>query len=242
MNSGTWQLSDTEVFAKYGDAFVPHRREQIDIVCDLLADIPVCRVLDLCCGEGLFAEEYLRRHMDGDVTLLDGSDEMLALAAKRLAPFKGRYSTVQADIEDWRWRNGSAYGGVMTSLAVHHLSGVGKQALYGDIHKMLVPGGAFVMADLVEPAGRASRQLAGNHWARLVKEASHKLFNGPEGAEAFDRAGWNYFRLPGEHPRDKPSSVAEHLDWLRAAGFVEVDVVWMLAGHAVFTAKKKPAQ
>lgn len=225
-------------FAKYGDVFVPHRQEQIGIVCDLVADIPVRRVLDLCCGEGLFAEEYLRRQVDGNVTILDKSDEMLALAEKRLAPFKARYDTVQADIEDRRWRSGFAYGGVVSSLAVHHVSGAGKQALYKDIQMMLVSGGVFVMADLIEPAGRSSRRLAGNHWARVVEESSQKLFGGPEAAEAFERAEWNYFRSPDEHPLDQPSSVTEHLDWLRAAGFAEVDIVWMLAGHAIFTAKK----
>jgi tRNA (cmo5U34)-methyltransferase len=35
-----------------------------------------------------------------------------------------------------------------------------------------------------------------------------------------------------------PSSAAEHLDWLRAAGFTEVDVAWMYAGHAIFTARR----
>jgi tRNA (cmo5U34)-methyltransferase len=37
---------------------------------------------------------------------------------------------------------------------------------------------------------------------------------------------------------DRPSSAAEHLDWLREAGFAEVDVAWMYAGHAIFTARR----
>jgi hypothetical protein len=60
-----------------------------------------------------------------------------------------------------------------------------------------------------------------------------------EAAVAFEERGWNYYRLPGPDPFDKPSSVAEHLNWLHEAGFVEVDVVWMYAGHTVFTARRK---
>src|SRR5262249_8815614 len=150
------------------DAVVPSRAEQIATVCDLLAGIPVPRVLDLCCGEARLSEEYLSRVPDGTVTVLDGSAEMLGLAAARLARFGGRVSQVRADIGDRGWRGPAGYGGVMTSLAVHHLDGAGKQELYRDLHGMLAPGGMFVMADLVEPTGPAAREIAASHWERSV--------------------------------------------------------------------------
>jgi tRNA (cmo5U34)-methyltransferase len=234
-----WDLSDTEVFTRYGDVFVPRRHEQMTAVCDLLSGIPIPHVLDLCCGEGRLSEEYLRRNPEGRVTLLDGSREMLDRAAERLAPFGGRHAVREADIEDHAWRQGATYGAVVTSLAVHHLDGAGKRTLYKDIHAMLAPGGAFVMADLVEPTGAAARALAGDHWEQAVREGSLEQFGGDEAAIAFEKSEWNYYRLPGPDPLDKPSSVAEHLDWLREAGFVEVDVVWMYAGHTVFTARRK---
>ncbi len=235
----TWQLSDTEVFSKYGDAFVPRRAEQTAAVCDLLADVPVPHVLDLCCGEGRLSEEYLRRHAAARVTVLDRSAEMLAMTSERLAPFGDRFDLVRADIEDRAWRTGVTYGGVMTSLAVHHLDGEGKRLLYRDVHAMLAPGGVFVMADLVEPTGVRARALAADHWDASVRRASEEQFGGDEAAVTFEKTEWNYYRLPGPDPVDKPSSVTEHLDWLREAGFVEVDLVWMYAGHALFTAKRK---
>lgn len=227
-----WGSSDTELFATYGDAFVPHRAEQIRTVCDLLGAIPVPHVLDLCCGAGLLSEEYLRRSPNARVTLLDGSPDMLRKAAARLAPLSDRYTCIQADIADRQWRQGVTYGGVMTSLAVHHLDAEGKRLLYRDVHAMLAPGGVFAMADLVEPTGPAARALAADRWDQAVRSAS------AEAAAAFEATGWNYFRLPGPDPYDRPSAVAEHLDWLREAGFVQVDVVWMHAGHAVFTATR----
>lgn len=112
----TWRPSDTELFATYGDAFVPRGREQISTVCDLLTGLPNPHVLDLCCGEGRLAEEYLRRRPEGRVTLLDGSPEMLGPAAERLAPFGDRHTRVRADIEDREWREGATYGGIKRSL------------------------------------------------------------------------------------------------------------------------------
>jgi tRNA (cmo5U34)-methyltransferase len=237
----TWSLSDTEVFARYGDACVPRRPEQIAVVCDLLGDIPVPYVLDLCCGEGRLSEEYLRRSSQARVMLLDGSAEMLSMAAQRLAAFGDRHAQMQANIEDQDWRDGVSYGGVMTSLAVHHLDGPGKRLLYRDIHAMLEPGGVFVMADLVEPTGPITRTFAAEQWEQAVRRASQELYGGDEAAVVFKETEWNYYRLPGPNPVDHPSSVAEHLDWLREAGFTEVDVVWMYAGHAIFTAKRQSA-
>jgi len=227
-----WRPTDTDLFTTYGDAFVPRRREQIATVTDLLADLPSPHVLDLCCGEGLLSEEYLSRTGVGRVTLLDGSSEMLDKAAARLARFAGRWDRVDADIHDREWRRG-AYGGVMTSLAVHHLDGPGKRALYRDLRDVLVPGGVFVMADLIEPAGARARNLATVRWDRAVREAG-----GAAAFAAFSESEWNYFRLPGPDPVDTPSSVAENLAWLGGAGFTGVDVVWLQAGHAIFTATR----
>src|ERR1700733_8669949 len=226
-----WTDSDTDAFARYGDALVPRREEQIATVCDLLGDLPVPYVLDLCCGEGRLSQEYLRRTPEARVMLMDGSAEMLSKAGHRLAGVGGGAPGGAGHPADRGWRTGEAYGGVMPSLALHPLDGPGKQDLYRDIYDLLVPGGAFVMADLVEPAGPAARRLAGDQWDRAVQHASQVLFGGDEAVAAFRASDWNYYRLPGPDPFDLPSSAAEHLDWLRAAGFAEGDVAGMYAGH-----------
>ena len=66
-----------------------------------------------------------------------------------------------------------------------------------------------------------------------------------EAAVAFARTEWNYYRLPGPDDFDRPSPVSAHLAWLSEAGFRDVDVVWMYAGHAIITATRAvlpPAQ
>jgi tRNA (cmo5U34)-methyltransferase len=110
--------------------------------------------------------------------------------------------------------------------------------LYRDIRDMLQPGGVFVMADLVEPAGPVARRLAAEQWDQAVRRASAELFGSDEAVTAFERTEWNYYRQPGPDEFDRPSSVAEHVDWLREAGFTEVDMAWLFAGHAIFTARR----
>jgi tRNA (cmo5U34)-methyltransferase len=239
LTQSAWDLADTELFVRFGDVFVPRRLEQISIVCDLLSDLTAPHVLDLCAGQGRLAEAYLREKPEARVTLLDNSAEMLAAARTRLEEFEGRYDLLQANIESRAWRQHSSYDAVMTSLAVHHLDAAGKQALYKDIHEMLAPGGVLVMADLVEAAGPGTRKLNGARWADAVRSAAIRQHGSDEAAMIFEKTGWNYYRLVSPDPIDKPSTAAEHLDWLRGAGFGGVDVVWMYAGHAIFTATKE---
>ncbi|MCG8353033.1 MAG: hypothetical protein MI924_35155 [Chloroflexales bacterium] len=54
----------------------------------------------------------------------------------------------------------------------------------------------------------------------------------------FDREGWNTFWRLDPEDIDKPSSLFGQLKWLEQAGFGEVEVHWMLAGHAVFSGRK----
>ena len=129
----------------------------------------------------------------------------------------------------------------MSSLAIHHLDGQGKLELYRDIWRMLVPRGVFVMADLIEPASARAREIAGNHWHDAVAAASAELFGSNEALTEFEQSEWNYYRLTERDPIDKPSSVADHVDWLRAAGFTDVDLAWVFAGHAIFTATRAAA-
>ena len=54
----------------------------------------------------------------------------------------------------------------------------------------------------------------------------------------FVETGWNYYADPNPDPIDKPSPLLAQLKWLEGAGFIEVDVHWLLAGHAIFSGRK----
>jgi SAM-dependent methyltransferase len=57
----------------------PGWEEDVAALCDALAPLPPARTLDLACGTG-----FLTAHLPGEVTGLDQSEGMLAIAAARL--------------------------------------------------------------------------------------------------------------------------------------------------------------
>lgn len=95
------------------------------------------------------------------------------------------------------------------------------------------------MADLTMPANEAGFLPRGRQWEREVARNSAALHGDDRAAQAFEELEWNFYRYPREDTIDKPSSVREQLNWLSDAGFVEVDLHWMVAGHAIVSGDKR---
>jgi len=233
-----WDETDSRGFLDLGRYFVPEREEQIAAVGSLVPDPGAGLLLDLCCGEGLLTRALLERFPRATVHAYDGSEAMLGHVRQSLGAFGSRLGTRAFDLADRGWRAPSALGGpvhgFVSSLAIHHLDGPGKRLLYSDLHAALAPGGALVIADLVQPKSPAAHRLAAEAWDEAVRRRSLELAGDLRPLEVFRADRWNYYADPEPDPMDQPSPLADQLRWLEEAGFLAVDVVWMKAGHAVF--------
>ncbi len=125
---------------------------------------------------------------------------------------------------------------IVSSLAVHHLEGSEKAELFRAMYDLLIPGGTFLIADIVQPTTKEGITYAAQQWDMAVQEQSKKLDDSLKTYEYFVAERWNYFLHPD--PGDKPSTLLDQLFWLQEAGFVKADVYWMKAGHAIFGARK----
>jgi tRNA (cmo5U34)-methyltransferase len=229
-----WEESASRMFIDYGRYFVPERERQIEIICDLMPAVEgAFRVLELCCGEGLLAGAILERYPGCMVYGYDGSAEMRQQAKKNLAAYGERFVTRHFDLFENEWRRPDwSPRAVVSSLAIHHLDGRQKAALYRDVYAMLAPGGAFIITDLIEPVNEAANTVAAQGWDSAVRQRARAMDGHEKAYHYFVESQWNIYRHPD--PMDKPSPLFEQLKWLAAAGFVEVDVFWLQAGHAVF--------
>lgn len=239
--SGAWSEDTSNQFVDYGDYFVPEREAQIETICGLIPILPGPHrhVVELCCGEGLLSAALLARHPDITMHAYDGSPTMLAKTAERLADYDGRFTTREIDIaaDDWRsfpW----PVRAFVSSLAVHHLDGAGKQKLFGDLAAALAPGGALVIADLIEPETTLGRDVAARDWDHAVRARCLEFDGDLKAFDIFQGEAWNYYRNPSSDPIDQPSALLDQLKWLEAAGLENVDVHWLMAGHAIFSGAK----
>lgn len=235
-----WTDTDTEIFIKYGHCFVPEREKQFQVVSRLLSQLTASpHIVEISCGPGLLAESIMNSIPGARMTLLDASSAMLEEASHRLAQHKEQINTQLFDIHDKEWRHFSEpVDAFISSLAVHHLSHEEKEAFFIDLYQNLSEGGVFVNADLIRPVTPLGDSIAAELWDEATLNRSRQFEGNETAYEAFKHYKWNYFLYPDD-PIDKPSPLFAQLKWLEAAGFEDVDVYWLDAGHAVYAGFKR---
>ena len=230
-----WQEADSSTFIDFGRVMIPRRDEIERTIVELIPASPddAFTVVDLAAGAGWLSGAILGRFPRARALLLDGSTTMLEEADRNLIGYAGRYELRQFRIEDEGWADvlPAPIRCVVSSLAVHHLDDAGKRDLYQRLFPALEPGGAVIIADLVQPASEAARRLAAGAWDHEVRRQSLELAGALDAWELFDGDDWNIFDHPD--PMDMPSTIADQLDWFRDAGYTGADVFWVYAGHAV---------
>jgi tRNA (cmo5U34)-methyltransferase len=202
-------------------SLIPHFDEYYRIGVDALAyHDGAPRVLDLGGGTGLSTSFLLKRYPDAHVTLLDFSEEMLAIARAR---FRGN-SNIDFRVGDYRdFPLTEDFDIVISGLSIHHLTTEEKRGLTARIFKLLKPNGEFFNADLVKCED-----------ARLEQEMNRRLQNFlREGL-----SGEDVQRFVESQRIDAPDSLEDQLTFLRAVGFRVVECLYRYWIYGVFYGQK----
>jgi tRNA (cmo5U34)-methyltransferase len=242
-SAGSWSEETSASFIAYGRFFNPERERQFDVIGDVVAMAMGGQsgslILELCCGAGDLAAFLLGRFSEARYLALDGSPAMLAETTRQCASFRDRLETRRFDLASDAWRRmRERPHAIVSSLAVHHLDSNGKRKLFRDLHGLLAPEGAFVLADIMRPTSPAGFAVAAEAYERAVAERSLKERGDLSMLEKLRELRWNYFRYPDDNTADQPSTMAEHLIWMEEAGFRGVDIHWAVAGHAILSGTK----
>jgi tRNA (cmo5U34)-methyltransferase len=243
-----WDEDHSRRFLDYGRYFVPERERQIGIIGDLIPPPPEgapgdahggALLVELCSGEGLLSRALLERFPACRMLALDGSAAMRERTRATCGAAADRLTAAAFDLAGRDWRAfAEPPHAIVSSLAIHHLDGAEKRALFRDMAAALASGGALVIADIVRPPDARGLAAAAQQWDEAVRARALALDGDLRAFAEFQRLGWNYFRDPDGDPIDKPSSLAEQLAWLAEAGFTGVDAHWLVAGHAIFSGRK----
>ncbi len=235
-----WSEDDSRHFIDYSHYFVPERETQIDTICSVIPPAPDnSLIVDICCGEGLLASALARRFSDCHIAALDGSPVMLEATGRRLGETGTSWTASVIDLADSGWRQfDRPVHAFVSSLGVHHLDGPGKASLFRDLAAALSSEGVIVVCDLVEAQRREGRALWERQWDDGVRERAIRLDGNEDMLHFFREDGWNYYSDPEADPVDMPSGLCEQFAWMEEAGLVDVDLHWLVAGHAIFSARK----
>ena len=232
-----WTETDSRTFIDDGAVFVPGREEQIATLRALIPAGPgeAFTVAELGAGGGVLARAVLEAFPRCRYVALDGSPAMRRRLGETLARHGARVEVHDFELAERAWRTAlpSPLRCVLASLVVHHLPAAGKRRLFADLARRLEPGGALLLADIVDPASAAAREAFARQWDDAARVQSLALTGGLEAFARFEAGGWNFYRGTPD-ACDQPSRLDDQLRWLGEAGLAPVDCFWMRAGHAVF--------
>ncbi len=236
-----WSEENSRQFMEFANVVFPHRAEQNAVLTSFIPGDPDDEFLavDIGCGSGPLSRAILDRYPGSRVIGLDGSPAMLRQADADMAVFPGRFETREFDLfaNNWLDQLPSGIHCFVSSLAIHHLDGAGKQRLYRALAERLEPGGALLIIDLLEPTTQRGWAVNARMWDAYVKEQSVRLTGSLDFYETFVNDGWNHFATP-DVEFDRPSRLLEQLQWFGEAGLTGADCFWHWYGHAVYGAFK----
>jgi tRNA (cmo5U34)-methyltransferase len=180
------------------------------------------RILDLGAGTGLLGGAILDQLPEAELTLVDHSAAMLAKARERFAD-NPRVNVLVRDILDPL--PAGPFDAVVSGLAIHHLTHEEKQDLFRRIHEALTPQGIFVNVE----------QLAGpNPLIEAMYDAEHEAHVQRSECPPDEwAAGRERMKL------DICATLEDQLEWLRKAGFKQVDCLakdWRFGTYAAWAA------
>lgn len=215
---------------------IPLAAEQIDAMLRLAAaGLAVTRFADLGCGDGMLARTILDAHPQSHATLVDFSEPMLRQAREQLEPYGARSAIVFGDLADPAWVDAVEQRGpfelIVSGYAIHHLADERKRALYGEVLRLLAPGGLFVNIDHVKSPTTRLESV----FEELLIDNFHASSIGY--GKTREEVAAEYVYRP-----DKDENVLAPLEdqcvWLRELGFEDVDCYFKLFELAVFGGRR----
>jgi len=180
-------------------------------------------VLDLGAGTGLFSKHVLDKYPQANFVLYDVADKMLGVAQER---FRQQHLQFKYIVGDYRTLQvAQEFDLVISSLSIHHLTDDEKIKLFRSVHKLLRKVGVFINIDQVLGETAYLRDLYWGRWLSQVKRV--------EASEARIQESINR-----RTTYDRDALLVDQLQWLKEAGFVNVDCIYKNYFVGVFFACK----
>jgi tRNA (cmo5U34)-methyltransferase len=180
------------------------------------------KVLDLGAGTGLMAAFIAYSFPNARITMVDISNEMLERARARfeLAGPRFRFEVSDYGVD----RIQEKYDVIVSALSIHHLSDEQKRSLFKRIHGALNDEGVFVNAEQFRCATPERHKFHHERWITRVRELG---VDDRDLAAALERMKF-----------DRAATLEDQLEWMREAGFREIDCAYKNLIFAVYCGLK----
>ena len=236
-NESKWAKAEfSQEYIENSDIYIVERRRLLEILRSFynhfINNKPKINFLDLGCGDGIITHELLKVNNSMSTTLIDGSENMLNKAKKRLNGFNHTHF-IKASFQEIIDKNlvQGNFDFIVSSLAIHHLTMDEKKALFWSIYSHLDTDGYFLNIDVVLAPTKSLERWYLLLWKEWIDERKKSL--GISG---------NYFddiiRRYKDNKDNKPDTLGDQLDALKAIGYKDVDCYYKYGIFTMFGGRK----
>lgn len=201
-------------------------------------------IVDLGAGSGTFLDKILSKYSNVKCYWIDYSNDFLAVAQRRLAKYGDRVEYIISSLEEpWEDKIPEKADVILSMSAIHHLETEEKQDLYKRCYEKLNHGSWFFNIDEMKTLYEEAYINAMRFWVKHVEEYQERIL--ADGLEyyrvwksKFDN--WALRNIDNiNQPKMKGDDIhegfVEQLQWLKAAGFINVDLfikyhLWAVIG------------
>jgi SAM-dependent methyltransferase len=254
--AGDW----IERWDRQQEVYLPDREERFTALIDAVeaaAGRPDPMVIDLGCGPGSLAVRLLGRLPRATVVAVDADPVTLALGRAAYNDVPGlRFADIDLRTPGWEAQlglpPGRAADAIVSTTALHWLSGPELRSLYAVLAALLRPGGLFLDGDHLRLDETATPVLARLERTLEEREA-HRRFPLGHAGRAEDWGEWwaavaaetALAEAVGErarrftsndHTRADGALLPTHVSALHDAGFSEVGTIWQRGGNRLLCA------
>jgi SAM-dependent methyltransferase len=233
--------------------YIPDREGRFAIMLDALGVLlPEPFVaLDLACGPGSISQRLLARFPGARAIAVDIDPVLLALGRGALGTVDGRMRWVEADLASPTWLEAlgeTQVDAVLSTTALHWLTGAELLGVYRDLGRLVRPGGVFLNGDNMAfgPELPSFRRLAGHAREQLTSDDSFAARGIESWKEWWDALGAEPSlgsliaererRFARKRRQESPPIYDLHVAALRDAGFHEVGTIWQTMTNRVLLA------